>query len=214
MTIVPLNNGVHKVVEDRGATLTCNANANPTAKNITWTNASGVVKSTTAVLSISKVLLADAGNYACTAANSLGKGQGTATLDVLYGPRITLASERVFKEGDAVAVECVVDSNPPPTEIHWFKDDVTVASGAWLNFTSIDRKNASDYYCSSSNVMVPTSPGEKETLSVNKPIKVCCPDLWNWGFAKHKSIRTIMSWVCTCARLKRIARIESRKRFE
>ena len=157
------NNATHRVIEDKDATLTCNVDANPAATSIMWKIADGgAVKSNTSVLNIVKVALADAGKYVCEAVNSRGTGTGEATLDVLYGPKVTVPSKEEFTEGEPASVECVVDSNPSPTQIVWLKQSTSVSQGPWLNFTSIDRKNTSFYECSSSNKMVPTEGIEME----------------------------------------------------
>ena len=162
---------VHRAIENRDVTLTCTVAANPPATKIEWKNGAGVVKSSTGTLTLSQVTLADAGEYVCEATNTRGVGTGKATLDVLYRPKITLAATHEFVEGDPAAVECLVDSNPAPSRIVWLKSKSVVASGVWLNFTSVDRKNASNYDCSSSNIMVPTV-GMKEESASEKGTKV------------------------------------------
>ena len=171
VSISQLEGDMHRAIEDKDVTLTCTVAANPPATKIEWKNSEGAIKSSSGSLTLSKVKLADAGEYVCEATNTRGVGTGKATLDVLYRPKITLAATHEFVEGDAAAVECVVDSNPPPSRIMWLKSQSVVASGAWLNFTSVDRKNASDYACSSSNVMIPTD-GMREESNSEKGTKV------------------------------------------
>ena len=183
VNITVLEGDIHRVIEGKDVTLTCTVDANPAATKIEWKNSAGAVKSTTGTLTLSKVALGDAGDYVCEATNPRGVGTGKATVDVLYRPKITLAAKHEFVEGEPASVECVVDSNPTPSKVEWFKSKAIVANSAWLNFTAIQRKEAALYECSSSNVMNPTV-GIKEESATSKNTEVNkgeCLGIWSKG---------------------------------
>ena len=174
LSATPLTGDQHLVIENSTTTLQCIVDANPTATSVEWRKKDGdVLVSSSANMSLSNVAQADAGAYVCSATNDRGTGTKDIPVNVLYSPRITLPSEKTFNEGDAVSIECVVDANPKPDQnrIVWLKKKGTVATGAWLNFTAVNRKDDSFYECSASNTMKPTE-GEKHDAVSEKSIKV------------------------------------------
>ncbi|XP_064466931.1 hemicentin-2-like [Ornithodoros turicata] len=93
------------------------------------------------------------------------------TMNVYYKPKVHLQIGSPFRggnvqEGTDVYFECMADSNPPASEIQWFKDgsidlasvppgpngtDVVVVSGRFLALQKLTRSLSGHYACSATN---------------------------------------------------------------
>lgn len=108
-----------------------------------------------------KVSLQDAGKYTCSAENGLGKeGKKDLTLDVLYGPIVTLESKtKEAEEGESVSIKCNVSSNPNPNSIEWLKENKPDfrQNGDTLRLNHVTAENAGTYVCRATNLITPSS---------------------------------------------------------
>ncbi|XP_066100022.1 B-cell receptor CD22 isoform X1 [Saccopteryx bilineata] len=112
--------------EESTVELTCISQANPPPTNYTWYhNRIEVPRETSKTFQISKVLLRHAGNYSCSAENSLGRGKTgqEAELDVQYSPKevtIVIQNPTPIREGDNVTLSCnYTSSHPSVTRYEW-----------------------------------------------------------------------------------------------
>ena len=87
-------------------------------------------------------------------------GKAELQLDVLFGPEVTVPSQKEFAEGEEVVVECQVSSNPRPHAVLWTKDDDPEfrQAGATLRIAANSPAAAVNgrYTCSATNVIQPT----------------------------------------------------------
>lgn len=97
--------------------------AKPKVSNVRWTR-NGRFISSSLIHTIHRVSIQDAGKYACSADNGLGKvGEQEINLDVLYPPVVVIESKtREAEEHETVRIKCNVTSNPEPVTIEWFKE--------------------------------------------------------------------------------------------
>lgn len=111
------------------------------------------------VHTIHRVSLQDAGKYACSADNGLGKvGEQEIMLDVLYPPIVVIESKtREAEEGARVTIRCNVTSNPEPVTIEWLKEGSPEFrhSGDMLEIMSVRADHAGTYICRAVNIMMP-----------------------------------------------------------
>lgn len=108
---------------------------------------------------ITRVSIQDAGKYACSADNGLGKvGEKEITLDVLFPPQVVIESKtREAEERETVRIRCNVTSNPQPVTIEWLKEGSPDFRypGDTLELSAVRADHAGTYLCRAVNVMMP-----------------------------------------------------------
>lgn len=147
-----------KVEKDETAILECFVDAKPTVNSVKWTR-NGRYIDNHFKHTIPRVTLQDSGSYVCSADNNLGRiGEMELKLDVLHAPIITLPERRDASEGEDIAVDCQVASNPRPTTVEWFKegDEKFTQNGPTLRLNSITAEQSGKYICSATNHLHPS----------------------------------------------------------
>lgn len=126
--------------------------------NVRWTR-NGRFISSSLSHTIHRVSIQDAGKYACSADNGLGKiGEKEIILDVLYPPVVVIESKtREAEEREMVKIKCNVTSNPEPVTIEWFKEGSPEFRypGDTLELSSVRADHAGNYMCRAVNIMMP-----------------------------------------------------------
>ena len=162
-----------KVEKDDTAQLECGVDAKPTVSMVKWTR-NGRFIDTHFKHTIPRVTLQDSGSYVCSADNSLGQvGEMELKLDVLYAPVVTLPEKREASEGEDIAVDCQVASNPRPATVEWFKegDEKFTQNGPTLRLNGILADHGGKYICSATNELQPSGK-EKVTRTGNATIDI------------------------------------------
>lgn len=137
-------------------TLSCSAKGNPSVFTFEWLHSSGrplpaaAADSDTLPLNVRKE---DAGLYTCRVRNSIGSGEDSARLDVLYRPEITVQPEHRVAQGDSLTLQCAADANPPVESVRWLGPDGRTFDGPTVDLRSISRKDAGNYTCEASNTL-------------------------------------------------------------
>lgn len=146
------------IERDATAKLICNVDAKPRVPNVRWTR-NGRFISTSLNHTIHRISLQDAGKYACSADNGLGKmGEQEIFLDVLYPPVVVIESKtREAEEGETITIRCNVTSNPPPVTVEWLKQGSPDFryNGDILTLSSVRAEHAGNYECRAVNIMTP-----------------------------------------------------------
>ncbi|CAH3161318.1 unnamed protein product, partial [Pocillopora meandrina] len=135
------------VTEGDNLTLTCNASGMP-QPNVSWIKPGGQ-RHNGHMLEFTNINRSQAGEYKCKASNECGNGTETATIHVLYTPRITnISDEQIVNNGDVVSLFCITEGNPAP-KITWTK----VADNSQVNFplTIRDSQDEGMYRCTAEN---------------------------------------------------------------
>lgn len=148
-----------RVELDRPATLTCTADAKPPVSNVRWTR-SGRFIDTRNTFSFEHITMDDAGRYVCQADNGLGTiREAEVTVDVLYGPRVSVISSKDVDEGEEIMITCNVTANPVPVTVEWLKegDDSFRQSGNVLRLNRVTATNQGNYICRAVNILNPTN---------------------------------------------------------
>ena len=148
------------------ATITCEVDAKPPVKNVRWTRGSRFID-TRQTLRIEQAEKEDAGRYICQADNGLGiLRENEITLDVLYGPDVSVPASRDLEEGQDLVVACNVTANPTPVTIEWFKvDDPSFRqSGDILRINSVSAANQGNYICRAVNILAPTDGDRSDRI--------------------------------------------------
>lgn len=183
---------------DEEVTLTCEASGDPTP-TISWSygnrvftegeqslDRNVVVRSHARVssLTLKNVQFTYAGQYVCTASNSIGQDNQQMFLEVRYAPKVRGPVAVYTWEGNPTNISCEVDAHPEASVV-WFRDDFQLPtpnisnikiyntpSVSYLEVTPDPQKNDfGSYNCTASNAMgteskeflliqadVPTSP--------------------------------------------------------
>ena len=139
--------------------MTCNVDAKPEVRNVRWTRLGSSID-TKKTLSISRVTKDNAGRYICQADNQLGiPREQEVTLDVLYGPTVTVPSTENLEETQQLIVTCNVSANPAPRTIEWFKegDHSFKQNGDVLRIDSVTAADQGNYICRAINTLTPTN---------------------------------------------------------
>lgn len=147
-----------QVERDTTAKLECHVDAKPKVGNVRWTR-NGRFISSSMIHTIHRVSTQDAGKYACSADNGLGKvGEQEIMLDVLYPPIVVIESKtREAEERETINIKCNVTSNPEPVTIEWLKEGSPDfrTSGDTLTLRDVRAENAGTYICRAVNIMTP-----------------------------------------------------------
>ncbi|XP_045128409.1 hemicentin-1-like isoform X1 [Portunus trituberculatus] len=163
-----------RVELDQTAVLTCSADAKPPVSNVRWTRGGRFI-GTVSNLKIERVSLDDAGRYVCQADNGLGRlREAEVTLDVLYGPRVSVISSKDVDEREDVIISCNVTANPAPVTIEWLKegDDSFRQNGIdILRLNRVSAVNQGNYVCRAVNILNPTG-GEPSDRVGNATVAV------------------------------------------
>uniref|UniRef100_A0A8C2WLT9 Neural cell adhesion molecule 1a n=1 Tax=Cyclopterus lumpus TaxID=8103 RepID=A0A8C2WLT9_CYCLU len=160
-------------------TLTCEALGDPTP-TISWSfqnrvftegeqslDRNIVVRSHARVssLTLKNVLFTYAGQYLCTASNSIGQDNQHMHLEVRYAPKI-LGPVTVYTwEGNAANISCEVEAHPGASVV-WFRDGLQLPSAnttnmkiystptiSYLEITPDSQNDFGSYNCTATNVM-------------------------------------------------------------
>lgn len=150
----------------RSATLTCNADAKPAVSNVRWTRGGRFIDTRNTFLK-DRISMDDAGRYVCQADNGLGAlREAEVTLDVLYGPRVSVISSKDVDEGAEVKITCNVTANPAPVTVEWIKegDSSFRQSGDILRLSSVSAVNQGNYICRAVNILNPTNEDPSDRI--------------------------------------------------
>lgn len=136
----------------------CNVDAKPKVNTVSWTR-NGRFISSSFVHTIHRVSIQDAGKYACSANNGLGKiEEQEIFLDILYPPVVVIETKtREAEERETISIRCNVTSNPPPVQVEWLKEgnpDFRY-NGEILTLSDIKAEHAGTYICRGINIMEP-----------------------------------------------------------
>lgn len=141
------------------ATLTCDVDAKPPVQNVRWTRGGRFID-TRKTFNIDHATQEQAGRYICQADNGLGiLREREVTLDVLYGPIVSVPASKDLAEGENLMVTCNVTANPAPRTIEWYKkdDDSFRQSGDILRINRVSAVNQGNYICRAVNFLAPTN---------------------------------------------------------
>ncbi|XP_045894782.1 neural cell adhesion molecule 1a isoform X8 [Micropterus dolomieu] len=164
---------------DEQVTLTCEASGDPTP-TISWSfekrvftegeqslDRNIVVRSHARVssLTLKNVQFTYAGQYLCTASNSIGQDKQHMHLEVRYAPKI-LGQVTVYTwEGNPANISCEVEAHPRASVV-WFRDGLQLPSAnttnmkiyntlaiSYLEITPDSQNDFGSYNCTATNVM-------------------------------------------------------------
>ncbi|XP_051257981.1 neural cell adhesion molecule 1a isoform X9 [Dicentrarchus labrax] len=164
---------------DEQVTLTCEASGDPTP-TISWSfenrvftegeqslDRNIVVRSHARVssLTLKNVQFTYAGQYLCTASNSIGEDNQYMYLEVRYAPKI-LGPVTVYTwEGNPANISCEVEAHPVASVV-WFRDGLQLPSAnttnmkmyntptiSYLEITPDSQNDFGSYNCTATNVM-------------------------------------------------------------
>ncbi|KAM9332340.1 neural cell adhesion molecule 1a isoform 2-T2 [Pholidichthys leucotaenia] len=164
---------------DEGVTLTCEAWGDPTP-TISWSfgnriftegeqslDRNIVVRSHARVssLTLKNIQFTYAGQYLCTASNSIGQDNQPMYLEVRYAPKI-MGSVTVYTwEGNPANISCEVEAHPGASVV-WFRDGLQLptanttnmkiyntAAVSYLEITPDSHNDFGSYNCTATNVM-------------------------------------------------------------
>ncbi|XP_054611156.1 neural cell adhesion molecule 1-like isoform X6 [Dunckerocampus dactyliophorus] len=164
---------------DDEVTLTCEASGDPTP-SISWSfenrmftegeqshDRNIVVRSHARVSSLllKNVQFTYAGQYLCTASNSIGQDNQPVYLEVRYAPKILGSVTTYTWEGNPANISCVVEAHPEAS-MTWFRDglqlpttnttNVKIYNTPSVSYLEVSPESQSDfgsYNCTATNVM-------------------------------------------------------------
>ncbi|XP_037324021.1 neural cell adhesion molecule 1a isoform X4 [Pungitius pungitius] len=165
---------------DELVTLTCEASGDPTPA-ISWSfqntvftegeqslDRNIVVRSHARVssLTLKNILFTYAGEYLCTATNSIGRDNKHMYLEVRYAPKILPKNVAMHTwEGNAANISCEVEAHPAASVV-WSRDGLQLPSAnttnvkvyntptiSYLEITPDSQYNFGTYNCTATNVM-------------------------------------------------------------
>nr|XP_061818801.1 neural cell adhesion molecule 1-like isoform X4 [Nerophis lumbriciformis] len=164
---------------DDEVTLTCEASGDPTP-SISWSfenkmfaegeqsqDRNIVVRSHARVSSLllKNIQFTYAGQYLCTASNSIGQDNQHVYLEVRYAPKILGSVTTYTWEGNPANLSCVVEAHPAAS-VTWFRDGIQLPSSNATNvkihntrsvsYLEVSPESQSDfgsYNCTANNVM-------------------------------------------------------------
>ncbi|XP_048242949.1 hemicentin-2-like isoform X3 [Haliotis rufescens] len=121
-----------------------------------WTNR-WLTVSTGAVLDIVNINKNQAGQYTCTATNTVGADSATVNVVVQYSPEISgLPSTYQVNESTTLRLDCssyTTHGYPSATTYNWSHGGSSVSIGAVLTRSSISRSQRGEYTCTASNTV-------------------------------------------------------------
>ncbi|XP_061183978.1 cell adhesion molecule DSCAM-like isoform X2 [Saccostrea echinata] len=132
--------------------LRCIVSANPQVSRVRWQKDTQVLQDTDAVLRFSSVERTAAGQYTCSASNTInGQVQSdskSTSVRVIYPPIITVPATAVVNDSGVLNLHCAIDANPPPLSVKWKKLDSSRESTS-ANFTAspVTRDYEGNYTC-------------------------------------------------------------------
>ncbi|XP_073335284.1 neural cell adhesion molecule 1a [Pagrus major] len=176
--ITYLNNQTASEFEEQ-VTLTCEASGDPTP-TISWSfenrvftegeqslDRNIVVRSHARVssLTLKNVQFTYAGQYLCTASNSIGQDDQNMFLEVRYAPKLQGNVAWYTWEGNPANISCRVEAHPRATVV-WYRDGLPVPSAnftnlkiyttptiSYLEVTPNSQDDFGSYNCSATNAM-------------------------------------------------------------
>ncbi|XP_067674820.1 hemicentin-1-like isoform X2 [Haliotis asinina] len=159
-TSIPTISGLptpYKVNESRRVMLDCSSyTQSSTKETYTWTYKGSTV-SPGPVLYIENIKKNQAGQYTCTATNSVGPASAAVLVVVQYSPRISgLPSTFQVTESSSLRLDCstyTTQGNPSVTNYNWTHGESTVTTGSVLTRNSISRRQGGAYTCTVRNTV-------------------------------------------------------------
>uniref|UniRef100_A0A183BL27 Down syndrome cell adhesion molecule-like protein Dscam2 n=1 Tax=Globodera pallida TaxID=36090 RepID=A0A183BL27_GLOPA len=119
---------------------------------------------------------AHAGEFRCTATNSLDSGSDRIRLNVLYGPTVHIRTANgggasggsVVSpvEGERLVIDCEADANPKADAIAWTGPGGFQRNGSRLVIESVNRAHAGNFTCTAWNTLTLSSFASKSSVSV------------------------------------------------
>ncbi|KAK5858229.1 hypothetical protein PBY51_002386 [Eleginops maclovinus] len=116
-------------------------------------------------LTLKNVLFTYAGQYLCSASNSIGQDEQLMFLEVRYAPKILGLVTVYTWEGNAANISCEVEAHPGAAVL-WFRDGLQLPSAnttnvkiyntpsvSYLEITPDSQNDFGSYNCTASNVM-------------------------------------------------------------
>uniref|UniRef100_A0A7N8XKY2 Neural cell adhesion molecule 1a n=1 Tax=Mastacembelus armatus TaxID=205130 RepID=A0A7N8XKY2_9TELE len=162
---------------DEQVTLTCEASGDPTptiswsfenrSDNSTFFDRNIVVRSHARVssLTLKNVQFTYAGQYLCTASNSIGQDTQHMYLEVRYAPKILGSVTAYTWEGNPANISCEVKAHPRASVL-WFRDGFQLPTAnstgmmiyntptiSYLEITPDSQNDFGSYNCTATNVM-------------------------------------------------------------
>ncbi|XP_023263438.1 neural cell adhesion molecule 1-like isoform X4 [Seriola lalandi dorsalis] len=190
--ITYLNNQTASEFDDQ-VTLTCEASGDPTP-TISWSfddkvftegeqslDRNIVVRSHARVssLTLKNIQFTYAGEYLCTASNSIGQDNKHMYLEVRYLPKIEGAVVAYTWEGNPVNISCKVDAHPGASVV-WFRDNYQLPNtnvtnskiyhtptASYLEVTPDSESDYGTYNCTATNAM---GTGSKEFILIQAEV--------------------------------------------
>uniref|UniRef100_A0A915A597 Nephrin n=2 Tax=Parascaris univalens TaxID=6257 RepID=A0A915A597_PARUN len=142
----------YNVEEGERVELTCTADGNPPPSQFEWYHLATGERFPAATWQF-VAEKRHAGDFRCTAINSVESGVDKLTLNVLYGPILKVKEVLNPAEGDSITLECVVDANPAPDSVSWSGPNGIVHKGPRFTIDSVTKSHSGNYTCSATNTL-------------------------------------------------------------